>query len=696
MEKDREESMRLAESKPGYKFACTVCKKRFHDYANMCRHRRLAHQRHLLISKKVNKICNIDGHVINNRAISDSLMCDLDPNSYFYNNVSRNISENLKYFVEGGKEDLQNNSMYIRWKAEEPDTPPEPITAPTPAAAMAKMPSTKTSKKKKATLDIPYKFEKVEKRQQESDVLTKYNFPPGFKFKENYKLLLKDNSVLGDGKDDKDNHKRTKPLVLPPPPKVGSNHMPNGIYNKPTYSGIRDMIYVPPPGDPTKRTFDTFQISSGTVQQLKGLPKPQQAAYNFSTKAKEPSPPVSAPMNSTVIPSTLSPISNATSLLTGKGAVSPTMATGILASSKVPIKAPSVKICSVCRSIFSNHDMYAKHMFDKHKVTVGLPIAEKVPEPVNEITVQSGFNHIPSVQTMIPQSMANVLRMSSQSAQLANTSSLSTSVIQNGPMVIQAPRMCLDVPAPKPCLNVPKIEPKGPPKPAHSHSSHKSQVPHAIASKTLPSTHQPTHSIIDLSPTSVKAGPSQGFPPPIDLTQSPGSVDLLCHEESPTDSPLPKTKKSSPAAKSRNRVVLQTPKIVPRYESPFHKPGLERGAHGNGLTVPFVPPPVLDLTKGADPAGLGSYQDVDPCLQYGALDYSLKSEPRSATPEKDVHQQATASDTNTRSPGAGNKQQAVVKVPPNWRYQPFTNPSPVGVLQVCSSQVPSPAGNLHT
>ena len=294
--------------------------------------------------------------------------------------------------------------------------------------------------------------------------------------------------------------------------------------------------------------------------------------------------------------------------------------------------------------------------------------------------------------------MANVLRLSSHSAPLANTTSFSTGAIQNGPMVIQAPRMCLDVPAPKPCLNVPKIEPKGPPKPAHSH---KSQISPAIASKILPNTAQPTSSIIDLSPTS-KVGPSEGLPPPMDLTQPAASVDLTCHEESPTDSPLPKMKKSSPNAKSRNRVVLQTPKVVPRYESPFHRPGLERGSQGRGLTVPFVPPPVLDLTKGADPAGLGSYQDVDPCLQYGAIDYSLKSEPRSATPENDQNQQTMTTNNKQQPAAAGNKQQvSEVKVPSNWRYQPFTNPSPVGVLQVCSSQVPSPAGkspykqNIH-
>lgn len=51
---DKAESLKIATEKYGEstggesKFACTICKKLFIDYTNMCRHRRLAHQRHLL------------------------------------------------------------------------------------------------------------------------------------------------------------------------------------------------------------------------------------------------------------------------------------------------------------------------------------------------------------------------------------------------------------------------------------------------------------------------------------------------------------------------------------------------------------------------------------------------------------------------------------------------------------------------
>ena len=53
LEKDRAESRKIATDQsdgtmkydPALQYGCIVCRKRFHDYANMCRHRRLAHDR---------------------------------------------------------------------------------------------------------------------------------------------------------------------------------------------------------------------------------------------------------------------------------------------------------------------------------------------------------------------------------------------------------------------------------------------------------------------------------------------------------------------------------------------------------------------------------------------------------------------------------------------------------------------------
>ena len=95
LNKDREESMKLAQQKAGFKFACTICKKRFHSYANMCRHRRLAHQRHLLGLGKPKSEETVPE--IHNTPKDDSD----DDEAVFYANVARNIAENLTYHIDG-------------------------------------------------------------------------------------------------------------------------------------------------------------------------------------------------------------------------------------------------------------------------------------------------------------------------------------------------------------------------------------------------------------------------------------------------------------------------------------------------------------------------------------------------------------------------------------------------------------------
>ena len=633
MEKDREESMRLAECKPGYKFACTVCKKRFHDYANMCRHRRLAHQRHLLISKKVRMCNNIDGQIDGNKSISDSLLFDLEPNSYFYNNVARNISENLKYFVEGGADDLQNNAAYIRWKSNNQNVHPV---------------ASKTSEKQESLHVSP---KGNQEQNTNDDAYTKYNFPAGFKLMENYTELIDgDPMKMRDDKgrpkgsmstDDANTGLRAspnpaplpiaKPLVLPPAPKPHSP-FPNGTSYRP-YSGLQDPAHIPPPAEPGRRTFDAFQISSGTVSQLQALPEPQQVAYNFSTK----------------------PDNNASADLVSQNGPEKTV---------LPIKTPSVKICAVCRSIFSNEQMYEKHMIDKHKITVessyssakeNVPIlpAQNVPPVFNEVTISSSNISPPR------------LGMNSAS---------------------KSPRMC---------LNVPQV---------FKSSTSRSPLVFNNGNKTT-ETDTRLPGAMDLSPTASHSNTGSSHnhsssPAALDLTQSGEtmsnsreSVDLICRE-TVVESPKSKTIKS-PKTKTKpvtNRFVLQTPKIVPRFESPFHKAGLHRGSkkHGssslsNGITVPFFPPPVLDLTKDADPSGLGNYQERDPCLDAGAVDYStkLKTE-ESSTETTQIQPQSTARDTIVTPPE---------QTPKTWSYRPSYNPNPIGLLNVCSSQVPSQTGS---
>ena len=100
--------MRLAiahgKKKQGPKFACTVCRRRFHDYPSMCRHRRLAHQRPIFVPP----IRDENGDVIDDAA---SQACTTfrrgfyDPEdeaqAVFYANVANAIADNLQNFIEG-------------------------------------------------------------------------------------------------------------------------------------------------------------------------------------------------------------------------------------------------------------------------------------------------------------------------------------------------------------------------------------------------------------------------------------------------------------------------------------------------------------------------------------------------------------------------------------------------------------------
>ena len=161
IDKDRAESIRLGDLQPGLKFACTICKKKFQDYANMCRHRRLAHQRHLLISKKTG-----DGEeMCPSPAGSD--FSDLDPTSYFYTNVARNIAENLNYFVEGQQEHLENSEIYINWKRNSYDE-----------------------------FEIKQEAECPKQSVNSEETWDQYNFPPGFKPQVNFPIEVQNSDLL--------------------------------------------------------------------------------------------------------------------------------------------------------------------------------------------------------------------------------------------------------------------------------------------------------------------------------------------------------------------------------------------------------------------------------------------------------------------------------------------------------------------
>lgn len=128
LEKDRAESRRLASDQaeshskcdPSLQFACTICRKRFRDYSNMCRHRRLAHEREA--SNLESQWGNSDEGAFNDGdeyfSDSDSLPDreKMDALQTYFSHVSHNISNNLQHFIEGKEEQLTRASCHIRWK----------------------------------------------------------------------------------------------------------------------------------------------------------------------------------------------------------------------------------------------------------------------------------------------------------------------------------------------------------------------------------------------------------------------------------------------------------------------------------------------------------------------------------------------------------------------------------------------------
>lgn len=128
LEKDRAESRRLAsdqaeshsKSDPSLQFACTICRKRFRDYSNMCRHRRLAHEREA--SNLESQWGNSDEGAFNDGdeyfSDSDSLPDreKMDGLQTYFSHVSHNISNNLQHFIEGKEDQLTKASCHIRWK----------------------------------------------------------------------------------------------------------------------------------------------------------------------------------------------------------------------------------------------------------------------------------------------------------------------------------------------------------------------------------------------------------------------------------------------------------------------------------------------------------------------------------------------------------------------------------------------------
>lgn len=91
-----------------FKFSCTVCKKRFSSYLNMCRHRRKAHGNE---NKPRSEHCLTYGH--QSKAPSP-ISENPEEIALFYAGVSHNIATNLNCYIDGKPESLTNFASHIK------------------------------------------------------------------------------------------------------------------------------------------------------------------------------------------------------------------------------------------------------------------------------------------------------------------------------------------------------------------------------------------------------------------------------------------------------------------------------------------------------------------------------------------------------------------------------------------------------
>ncbi len=179
-ELDMMESIRIAAHKkvPGPKFACTVCRKRFHEYSNMCRHRRLAHQTPVFVmatsankapqpavdpEPETNVIDKLEHCTPVKTTIYD--FPDVDSKGHFFSTVVTKISENIKHYIEGKQEQIKKSNSLVRWKNSDDWLSNSRLTA---ATAYARNESLR------------------ENRRGQKFNWQAYNFPSGFRFRESY------------------------------------------------------------------------------------------------------------------------------------------------------------------------------------------------------------------------------------------------------------------------------------------------------------------------------------------------------------------------------------------------------------------------------------------------------------------------------------------------------------------------------
>ena len=95
-----------------FKFSCTVCKKRFSNYVNMCRHRRKAHGNETRPRPEVPKPLPVTR--LNPKKPKPLYSESPEEVALFYASVSHNIATNLNEYIDGKVDSLENFQDHIK------------------------------------------------------------------------------------------------------------------------------------------------------------------------------------------------------------------------------------------------------------------------------------------------------------------------------------------------------------------------------------------------------------------------------------------------------------------------------------------------------------------------------------------------------------------------------------------------------
>ena len=99
-----------------FKFQCVICKKRFTEYLNMCRHRRVAHENPEKLKYEV-------GLSDRDQRVKSSDEADVEESAEdiaaFYATVAYNIAENLNCYLDGGQDAVANCKSLIKTAEEQ-------------------------------------------------------------------------------------------------------------------------------------------------------------------------------------------------------------------------------------------------------------------------------------------------------------------------------------------------------------------------------------------------------------------------------------------------------------------------------------------------------------------------------------------------------------------------------------------------